>query len=108
LLRQDHQKRSKLQERRAAASYGGSTTPGSGSGWIRKADVRTDHFLIECKTTTKESYSLKFADLDKLCKQALTDDKVPVFEIEYAGHKKRFVVLDEEDFLPVKWAIEEK
>ena len=99
MLRQNHHRRSKIQERRAAKDYGGSTTPGSGNGWIVKADVRTESLLIECKTTTKQSYSLKDEDLRKLWEQALIDGRMPVFEIEFAATGRTCVVLDKEDFL---------
>lgn len=98
-LRENHNKRSKIQELRGAAAYGGVRSPGSGSGWIRKADVRTDDLLIEFKTTTKDSFTLKASDLNKIFEQALIDDKMPVFEIEFAERGVTCVVLDKEDFL---------
>lgn len=97
MLRQDHQRRSRLQERRAAKDYGGSVSPGSGSGWIRKADVRTFDYLIECKTTTKLSYSVKKADWLKLAAQAIIDDRIPLMEIDINGTV--LVVCAKDDFL---------
>ena len=99
MLRQNHQRRSRLQEKRAARDYGGVTQPGSGNGWANKADVITNQYLIECKTTTKESYSIKFADLSKLAFQAMVENKDPVFEIESAGYKQSFVVIPKDDFI---------
>jgi hypothetical protein len=95
----NHQKRSKIQEKRGASQYGGQVTPGSGNGWIRKADVRTDNELIEFKTTTKASYSLTAADLRKLWEQALIDNKVPLFEIEFANHGITCVIMDKNDYI---------
>jgi len=99
VLRTDHQRRSKLQEKRAAKDYNGSVTPGSGNQWHSKADVHTDKLLVECKTTTKQSYSLKIADFVKLYYQAVLENKTPVFEIEFAETGRTLVVLDKEDFL---------
>lgn len=97
MLRTDHQRRSKLQEKRVAKDYNGTVTPGSGNGWKHKADVHSSEFLIECKTTTKQSYILKLADLKKLYYQAVIENKIPVFEIEFGD--MTFVVLDKNDFL---------
>ncbi len=64
---------SRKQESNAAARLGGRVTPGSGSGWATKNDVRTDDLSLELKYTDKKSYSLKRADLDKAEQQALID-----------------------------------
>lgn len=42
---------SRRQERRGAARYDGSVNSGSGNGWLRKNDVRTDTLSIEYKHT---------------------------------------------------------
>lgn len=96
MLRTNHQKRSRLQERRAAEQYGGSVSPGSGNGWIRKADVRTPDYLIECKTTLKNSYSIKRDDWVKLQNQGLMDDRIPLMEIDLNGFG--LVVMRKADF----------
>lgn len=97
MLRTDHHRRSKLQERKAAKDYDGAVTPGSGNGWMKKADVHTAKFLVECKTTTKQSYILKVEELKKLYYQAVVENKLPVFEIEFGDMS--FVVLDKNDFV---------
>lgn len=95
-------KRASLQERRGAKSYSGTRNSGSGNGWIRKADVRTDFELIEFKTTTHASYSLKAAELQKLWDQALVDDRLPLFEIEYVDSGVTCVILDKSDYLRMR------
>lgn len=95
--RNQSQRRSKLQERRAADQYGGSVSPGSGNGWIRKADVRTPNYLIECKTTTKESYSIKKETWETLNKQAIVDGRIPVMIVDING--KTLMIADPEDFM---------
>lgn len=99
MLRTNHQRRSRLQERRAAKDYNGTVTPGSGNGWKQKADVHAENWLIECKTTLKDSYSLKISDFWKVYYQAVIENKLPIMEIEFADHKKTLVVMDKEDFL---------
>jgi len=94
------QKVSKAQEKRTAETYRGSRNVMSGAGWNKKADVRTEDFLIENKAKLSKdakSYTLKLADLRKLRKQAILDDRIPLFQIDMGGH--RYVVLDEDDFL---------
>jgi hypothetical protein len=98
------QKRSKIQERRGARQYGGTQNSGSGNGWIRKADVRTEDALIEFKTTSKSRYPLDSRELSKFWKQALIDDLMPVFEIEFAEDGVTCVVLDKNDFLGMRAA----
>jgi hypothetical protein len=100
VLRANHQRRSKLQEKRAARDYGGSVTPGSGNQWHSKADVHSDKLLIECKTTTKKSYAVKPEDFKKLYFQALVENKIPVLEIEFDD--MTLVILDKNDFLANK------
>lgn len=95
----EHIKRSRLQERRGARQYGGTVNSGSGNGWIRKADVRTEDELIEFKTTSKDSFTLKAADLRKLWDQALIDDKLPIFEIEFAERGVTCIILDKNDYI---------
>lgn len=105
-LRTNHHRRSRIQEARGASEYGGSRNSGSGNGWIRKADVRTDDELIEFKTTTKDSYSLKAAELRKLWDQAVVDDRMPVFEIEFAERGVTCVILDKSDYIAMREADE--
>lgn len=92
----EEHKRSKKQEDRIAGAYKGSRNVMSGAGWSKKADVRTDTFLVEAKTTLKGSYSLKLKELRELRLQAIADDRVPLFMIDIQGHG--YVVLDEDDF----------
>lgn len=98
-MRQNNHKRSKLQEKRAAKDYGGTITPGSGNQWFQKADVKTDTWLIECKTTTKASYSLKAITWDKLWRQAMSEGRDAMMEIEFSDEDIHLVVLDKNDFL---------
>ena len=55
------------QEKHIAKVTGGKQTANSGATAFSKGDVRTDHFLIEAKTVTKEqkSFTIKREWLDK-------------------------------------------
>lgn len=91
-------RKSKRQEKRTADTYRGSRNAGSGSGWLRKNDVRSLSFLFENKLTTNtKSISLKHVDLTELRERAIIEDRVPVLQFDLAG--RRYVVLTEDDFL---------
>lgn len=91
-------RKSKRQERRTADTYRGSRNAGSGSGWLRKNDVRTIEFLFENKlTTNQKSITLKEVDLRELTERAIVEDRTPVLQFDLAG--RRYIVLNEDDFL---------
>lgn len=93
-------KASKKQEERTAGRYKGSRNAGSGSGWLRKNDVRSDKMLIENKLTENaKSYSIKFKDLDELRHRAILDDRIAVLQFDLGG--RNFVILNEDDFLAI-------
>lgn len=99
MLRQDNKRRSKLQERKAARDFGGSVTVASGNQWHSKGDVRTDNWLIECKTTTKDSYSLNVKTWSKINTEAILENRDPIMEIEFSERGVSLVVLDKNDFM---------
>lgn len=91
-------KTSRKQEKRTAGTYNGSRNAGSGSGWMRKNDVRSVEFLFENKfTTNKKSITLKEVDLRELTERAIIEDRTPVLQFDLAN--RRYVVLVEDDFV---------
>jgi hypothetical protein len=98
--RRDILKKSVKQEKRSAKSYKGSRNAGSGSGWLRKNDVRSETFLIENKlTVATKSITLKNVDLVELRERAILEDRIPVLQFDLAG--RNYVVLVESDFLEI-------
>lgn len=98
----ESQKKSIKQEKRTAESYKGSRNVMSGAGWMRKADVRTEDFMIENKLKMDpdaKSYSVKAVDMRDLTKRARLEGRIPLLQIDLAGH--RYVVLPEDDFLEI-------
>lgn len=95
-------KDSQRQERGLAKELGGSVNAGSGNGWVRKGDVRSDKELWECKITSAKSYSLKQADLEKLNNQALLDGRIPIFLVEFLKQGEAYVILSKEDFMEMR------
>lgn len=89
---------SRKQEDRTAKKYRGSRNAGSGSGWMRKNDVRSHKFLIENKLTNNaKSYSIKLSDLNELTQRAVLEDRTAVLQFDIGG--KRFAVINEDDFI---------
>ena len=68
---------SKNQENTVAKAVGGKRTANSGATPFSKGDVRTDKFLIECKTcvTEKKSFAIKKEWIDKNKEEAFAMNK---------------------------------
>lgn len=90
-------KRSRAQEEKTAKLHGGQRNAGSGSGWLRKGDVRTKFTLIENKRTDARQITLRAADLEKIWIEAWSEGRLPVLGFELGG--RRYVVLNEDDYL---------
>ena len=95
-------KDSQKQEKAFSHVVGGLLNSGSGNGWMRKADIRTEKELFELKITDKKSYSLKDAELQTLSDQALVDGRIPVFMIEFKSTGNRWVIMSEDDYLMLR------
>ena len=65
-------KYSSSQEKKVAKKVGGKQVANSGATAFHKGDVRTNQFLIECKTSTKEVKSVRIQKdwLDKIDEEA--------------------------------------
>ena len=89
---------SSRQESKVSKLLGGNKVPGSGSPHFCGGDVKTNTFLIECKTSIqpKKSFSIKKEWLDKL-EQERMDLQMPysalAFQFEPSG-TNYFVVKD--------------
>lgn len=95
-------KDSQRQERRLANKLGGSVNSGSGNGWIRKGDVRTEDELFELKITDAKSYSLKDIELEKLTNQALVDGRMPIFMVQFKTTGNEWVIMSKDDYLTLR------
>lgn len=72
-------------EKKLAKKLGVKPQPGSGAFPFYKEDIELDKFLIQVKTTTKKSYSLKDDDLKTLVRNATKVGKIPVMVINIGG-----------------------
>lgn len=95
-------KDSQRQERSLAKQLGGSVNAGSGNGWVRKGDVRSEHELWECKITSAKSYPMKIEELEKLENQAIVDGRIPVFLVEFLKSGGEYVILSKNDYLEMR------
>ena len=91
-------KRSQKQEKKVAKQFNGKQVIASGSLWFADSDVRTDKFLIECKTTEKDYYSLTSKVWEKIEKEAIKDRmRIPLMAIDLED-KDRVMVFRPQDF----------
>ena len=66
--------------------------------WFAKGDVRSKHFLIECKTTEKNFYSLSARTWEKIYLEATKDGlRIPVMCITLEKTQKNLAILRSED-----------
>ena len=80
-----------------AKRYNGQRTPGSGSGWRIKGDVRAHDFLFEAKSCeSRTQITIKLSDLVKVEKRALQSGRVPVLTFDIG--RRRYQVLTDPDF----------
>lgn len=88
--------RSLAQENSLAKTLGGRRVPGSGAFVNRPGDVKSDLYLVECKTTRKNSYSLSASLLSKIEDEAFASQRAPLFAITFeekmAGEKDWVVI----------------
>ena len=87
-------RRSREQEKEAAARLGGRITKASGAGAFEKGDVRVKGLLrVEAKTTKHKSFSVTGEMLDKIEQQAVMAGEFPAMEIEIEGGARRVYVV---------------
>lgn len=91
-------KRSQKQEKSVAKQFNAKVVIASGSLWFADSDVRNDKFLIECKTTEKDYYSLTAKVWEKIEQEAIRDHlRIPLMVIDLED-RDRVVVFRPQDF----------
>lgn len=90
-------RRSQKQEKSVAKAFNAKTTPASGAKWGQKADVRNEDYLIECKTTQKDFYTITTKVWEKIRTEATKDHgRIPLLVIDLRD-KDRYVVFRPQD-----------
>lgn len=98
------------QEKAVAKVLKGKQTSNSGATAFSKGDVRTDEFLIECKTCEKEqkSFSIRKEWLDKNREEAFAMNKsYNALAFDFGPSTKRYYVIDEKLFKQLVTYLEE-
>lgn len=91
--------KSTKQEKRVAKEIGGRTVVASGAIDFFKGDVRSEDYLVECKTTAKDYYVLNLTTWLKIQREALRDGmREPIMCIDLLDGEKRFAVVDMDSF----------
>ena len=102
------------QEKSVARAIGGRQTANSGATAYSKGDVTLGDktgWLIECKTKTKESESInvKKSWFDKNLEESIYMKKdYNAVVISFGPESKNYYIIDEQTFLEMKEALEEK
>jgi Holliday junction resolvase len=85
------------QEKALAKRRGGVRTPGSGSGWRRRNDVREGRRILwECKQTVGASISVSRTVWSALRKNAMMDGAMPALALRLGDYD--LVVISQDDF----------
>lgn len=90
---------SKMQEKAVAKKLNGRVQPNSGATAFAKGDVKTDDWLIECKTKTtpSDSMSIKKSWLEKNMHEALFLGKqYSALAFNFGPNEKNYYVIDED------------
>lgn len=91
-------RRSQKQEKSVAKKFNARLTAASGALWGMKGDVRSDKYLIECKTTEKDYYTLTSKVWEKIQEEAIQDHmRIPLMVIDLKD-TDRYVVFRPKDF----------
>ena len=99
---------SSRQEKAVAKALKGKVVANSGAPAFVAGDVRTDDWLIECKTNTteKKSFSIKKEWLDKNKEEAFAMNKMYNALAFDFGMGSNYYIIDEKTFLQMKEALE--
>ena len=91
-------KRSQKQEKGVAKDMGAKVVVASGALWSAKGDVRSDKFLIECKTTEKDYYPVTTKVWEKISQEAVKDGmRTPLLMVDLKD-SERYVIFNPKDF----------
>ena len=85
-------------EKRDAETFGNKRTPRSGGLWFAKGDSKGEVYLIENKTTAKESFAISTHLWEKIEREALLSHRTPMISMEIGKRCLELVVLSIEDF----------
>lgn len=88
-------------ENKDAKLFKGRVTPKSGGFWSFAGDVVTEDFLIDCKTTDKNRFSITKRMWEKIYVEALKSRRMPLLSAMFGDSNIEIVILDKNDFLQI-------
>jgi len=94
--------KSQKQEKSLAKRYQGRPTLASGALHFDKSDVVLRNIRVECKRTDKDGLWVKKAWLDKLKREARTDE---FYAMEVEVQDERIYLIPEGEFRFLKWVL---
>lgn len=95
------------QEADGADLIGGSRHIGSGALPRSKSDASSDRWQLEAKQTEHLSISIKLDWLDKITREARTQDKKPMMHIRFTNIPQGMVVEKDWVMFPAKYFIKD-
>lgn len=92
--------KSNLQEKSVAKQFGGKQVIASGALWFAHSDVRSEKYLIECKTTAKASFAITQKHWEKIQNEALHDGlRIPILNVQLLDGDIDLIVMNKNDFI---------
>lgn len=91
--------RSRRREAAIAEDIEGRAHAMSGGIWNKKGDASNSICLIEDKFTAKDSYKIEIKILNKIEREALNINKIPVLRFGFTKEKRDYVLLRECDYV---------
>lgn len=92
--------KSNKQEKEFAKAVGGRVQIASGALWHSPSDVRSEKYLIECKTTAKASFAITQKHWEKIQNEALHDGlRIPILNVQLLDGSIDLIVMSKDDFL---------
>ena len=82
-----------------AKVFDGKRTRGSGNQWNNRGDIKSKIFLIEAKSTDKNSFSITQKLWKKIWEEAIRTQRIPILSIRLNKNDMDMVVLERRDFL---------
>lgn len=86
-------------EKSDAKLFEGRRMPRSGGLWFCKGDSKSKKFLIEDKTSQHEGFTVTTKLWEKISREALLSQRIPIVSAEFGDKKLELVVLDKNDFV---------
>lgn len=92
-------------EKDVMAKLGLTPTKQSGAGWIEKEDGYNDVILAQLKSTDARSYKFSLDDWYKLLYHANSENKKPLFVLQFLEDDEQLLVLRKQDLKDITMSL---